>query len=156
MITQEGIVRIEAEIRCLVGATWKSCEEHRERIGYVELLTVNKVENRKGSKLLGQRTQIKNGFQCYFCSGFQIGITVGVQVYDLVAIPDCYGQARDAIAVFTPGEVSSQLRHMLVHDLINPRIVRRCISIELKKLIELVVRFFSVNFSRSHLCRRDN
>jgi hypothetical protein len=60
----------------------------------------NKVENCNGSKLLGQRTQIKNRVQSYFRSGFKIRIAVAVQVYELPVEPDRHGYARKAIAVF--------------------------------------------------------
>jgi hypothetical protein len=44
---------------------------------------------------------------------------------------------------------------MLVYDCINPRIVRQRISIQVEKLIESVVWFFSVDLSRSHCYLRN-
>ncbi len=42
-------------------------EEIREWLIYVELIVEDKVINCGGSKLLGQRTQIKNRVRFYFC-----------------------------------------------------------------------------------------
>src|SRR5882762_8937509 len=102
----------------------------------VELLPVNKIENRNGSKLLGQRTQIKNRIRRYFRSGFQVRVAVAVQVYDFVALPDRHSQAREAIAVFSVCQLGPQLNETLVYDFVNSRIVRQRISIQVIKLIE--------------------
>src|SRR5258705_12096304 len=127
--------------RYRVGVTWKSFEELRERIVLGNLLFDNKVENCKGGKLLGQRTQIKNRIGCYSRSGFKIRIPVTAHVYDLLVLPDRHGYAWNAIAVFRVDQAH--------HKFIDLRFIRPRVLIHVKEIEEVIVAF-SVNFFRSH------
>src|SRR5437773_1876659 len=115
--------------RYVVSITWEVFEELREGILYVQPLPVKKVENGNSSKLLGQRTQIKNSVRCDLRPGLEVRITVAVEVYDVLVLPDHHGCARHATAIFGPVPVCPQLLHVRVYDFINSRNLGEGISI---------------------------
>src|SRR4026209_632766 len=124
--------------RDCVGPTGKFGKVLGDAIVDVELIVDDKVVNSGSGKLLRQRTKIKKCSGCDFLSGFQICVTVAVEVDNPFFPTNGDGYSRNAVVL--PRHKAVQVVEIIVDDLVDPLLLR------------WRFRLTSLDFLRSHTC----